>query len=354
MALSGTFGSYPVLQFGLYCEWRGVPNMRTNSTRITVNVYLQYYRISVGQVDGTVTVDGISQNFTSPEINNNSAETWTRTLLGSFVQDISHNAEGEKNDVTISVSWDFNNTYSGTAVETITATTTVDLDKIIIYHLSIDEGTHSNIIVDRTYSYASDTGELSDGSIIYNGDRLRVVFTADEGYQIVVHTVNGFAFTSDGTLMVDGDVSVVSTAQTVIKQAFSPENMQCFTSDGEPLRWLHQWDKDVSITIKDVAIDPPPVFQFANRLSKQTIPVTSVVSGDDLVVQIPNALLERAESVFAYIHRNSGGGITRTLGSIYIPVRARIQPEDNQNSADSGVSPIVGRALVGKAIIGQI
>lgn len=329
MALSGSFYQYPVSQFGLYCEWSGIPNTRTNSTRITVDVYLRYYNITTGQIDGSISIDGASEMFTTPTISDANANTWTNILLGSFTKDVSHEADGSKTGLVLSASLAYHNTYDGEDIGDIVATTTVDLNTIAVYKLYKTAGANSSIVVNRIYSSAGTTGELADMATLYDGDRLKITFFVSDGYQIVAHTVNGFAFASGGSIIVDGNIIVVSSAQEIIRQSFTPENMQCFDTKGRPLKTLWQWDKDVSVVIKDMAISPPPVFQFANRMSRETISVASTVSGEDLIVEIPNVLLEKPDSVFAYIHRNSGNGITRTLGSIYIPVRARKQPDDN-------------------------
>ncbi len=332
MALNGSFNQYEVSQFGLYCEWNGVPNKRTNSTRVTVDVYMRYYNIAVGELEGSVSIGTESQSFTTPSILDDAADSWHNRLLYTFTVDVPHNNDGTKTGLVLSASLSFDGEYMGEAVGEIVATATVDLDEIVTYKLYTTAGANSSIVVNRIYSSAGTTGELADMATLYDGDRLKITFSVGDGYQIVAHTVNGFAFASGGSIIVDGNIVVVSSAQEIIRQSFTPENMQCFDTKGRTLKHLWQWDKDVSIVIKDVAISPPPVFQFANRMSQETISVESTVSGDDLVVEIPNILLERPESVFAYIHRNSGNGITRTLGSIYIPVRARKQPDDNQGN----------------------
>lgn len=336
MALSGTFNQYETSQFGLYCEWFGKPNDRTNSTSVTVDVYLRYYSIVTGECDGTIVIGEFEKAFKSPAVDDMTTNAWTNVLIGSYTADIAHDANGVMDNLTMSVSWDFNSVYNSVEISTITATTTESLNRIPVYALTVESDEYSTVTVNRVSSGAGTTGVLPAGAILYAGDRLRIYFNPMDDYQVVTHTVNNFTFASGGTLIVDGAISVVCYSQQIIRQSFAPENMQCFDADGETLHALYQWDKNVSIIIKDVAINPPPVFQFANRHAHTSIDVRSSVSGEDLVVTIPNELLERPEAIFAYVCRSSGTSL-RTLGSIYIPVYARVRPGDSEYTNEQEV-----------------
>ena len=329
MALSGTFNYYPTSQFGLYCEWAGKQSAYSNSTQITVDVYLRYYNIVLGMQDGGITINGVSSSFISPEINNGTINTWTNTLIGSFTTDVCHNENGTKTGVELSVYWNFYGEYGGESIDVIRASDIIDLDTIPTYSLSVTDDEHSYVDVQRISSGVVETGVIYNGATIYYGDRLKITFGADEDYRVDIHTVNGITFASGGALIVDGNVEAVSAADIVVKQVFTPDTMQCYDTQDRTLTALYQWDKDVSIRIKGVAMTPAPIFQFANRKTKETISVDPTVSGEDLVVTVPNVLLERPEAIFAYIYRRTSSGAGRTLGSIYIPVRARPKPADN-------------------------
>lgn len=133
MALSGSFYKYPVKpsygSFGLYCEWSGVQNISGNYTDVTLTVYIRYYNLSVGEkTNSTVSINGVSETYTSPAINNYPAKDvyhWIKT----YTVKVPHNSDGTKT-CTLSASWPFNGTYAGTSVGTITASTTVTLDPI--------------------------------------------------------------------------------------------------------------------------------------------------------------------------------------------------------------------------------
>ena len=94
MALSGTFQNYPVSSFGLYCEWSGVQSVTSNYTDVTLKVYLSYYTLEVGaRSDSTISVNGVSETYTAPAINDYSSG-WKKKLLKTKTVRVSHNADG--------------------------------------------------------------------------------------------------------------------------------------------------------------------------------------------------------------------------------------------------------------------
>ena len=130
MALSGTFQNYPVSSFGLYCEWSGVQSVTGNYTDVTLKVYLSYYTLEVGaRSDSTISINGVSETYTAPAIDDYSSG-WKKKLLKTKTVRVSHNADGTKSGVALSASWRFSGTYSGVSVGTITASTTVTLNSV--------------------------------------------------------------------------------------------------------------------------------------------------------------------------------------------------------------------------------
>lgn len=130
MALSGTFQSYPVSSFGLYCEWSGAQSVTGNYTDVTLKVYLSYYTLDVGaRSDSTISINGVSETYTVPAIEDYSSG-WKKKLLKTKTVRVSHNADGTKSGVALSASWRFSGTYSGVSIGTITASTTVTLNSI--------------------------------------------------------------------------------------------------------------------------------------------------------------------------------------------------------------------------------
>ena len=130
MALSGTFQNYPVSSFGLYCEWSGTQSITGNYTDVTLKVYLSYYTLDVGaRSDSTISINGVSETYTAPAIDDYSSG-WKKKLLKTKTVRVSHNADGTKSGVALSASWRFSGTYSGVSIGTITASTTVTLNSI--------------------------------------------------------------------------------------------------------------------------------------------------------------------------------------------------------------------------------
>lgn len=130
MALSGTFQNYPVSSFGLYCEWSGAQSVTGNYTDVTLKVYLSYYTLDVGaRSDSTISINGVSETYTVPAIEDYSSG-WKKKLLKTKTVRVSHNADGTKSGVALSASWRFSGTYSGVSIGSITASTTVTLNSI--------------------------------------------------------------------------------------------------------------------------------------------------------------------------------------------------------------------------------
>lgn len=130
MALSGSFSNYPKGGFGLYCTWSAAQSVTGNYSDVTLNVYLKYYNLEVGaRSDSTVSINGTSETYTAPAINDYSAGPHTKLLKTKTVR-VAHNSNGTKTGVALSASWRFSGTYGGTSIGTITASASVDLDAI--------------------------------------------------------------------------------------------------------------------------------------------------------------------------------------------------------------------------------
>lgn len=102
MALSGTFQNYPVSSFGLYCEWSGTQSITGNYTDVTLKVYLSYYTLDVGaRSDSTISINGVSETYTVPAIEDYSSG-WKKKLLKTKTVRVNHNANGPKSGVALS------------------------------------------------------------------------------------------------------------------------------------------------------------------------------------------------------------------------------------------------------------
>lgn len=105
-------------------------------------------------------------------------------------------------------------------------------------------------------------------------------------------------------------------------------NIICYDSDNNVLKTLYQWDNNQTMTVRGVDMPPTPVFHFCNRLSNLALVVSPTVSGTDLIVKIPNILLQQAEPIIAYLYQNTDDNSYRTMHAIHIPVIPRPKPDD--------------------------
>ena len=165
MALSGSFQNLPVSGFGLYCTWSATQSVTGNYSDVTLNVYLKYYTLEVGsRSDSTISINGTSETYTAPAINDYSSGTHTKLLKTKTVR-VNHNADGTKSGVALSASWRFSGTYSGQSIGTITASTSVTLDTIDrtapTVSLSTSAITAGGVTISATSSATADIWQYS-------------------------------------------------------------------------------------------------------------------------------------------------------------------------------------------------
>ena len=99
--------------------------------------------------------------------------------------------------------------YSGSDLVYAGGSGSASLTAATLYTLSISTGTGTAITVDN--STAGKTG-LASGAMIAKEDVLKISFSANTGYELKTHTVNGSSFTSGGSHTVSGNVTVAATA----------------------------------------------------------------------------------------------------------------------------------------------
>lgn len=133
MALKGSFKSYPISnkEFGLFCEWSGVQNITENYTDLTLKVYLRHWNLLfVGaRPNQQVVIDGVKKIYTSPHLNFESNNGLVYTHFTTQTVRVPHLPDGTKS-VAIRVTWDGQLNYTGAYVHSITASSTLSLDKI--------------------------------------------------------------------------------------------------------------------------------------------------------------------------------------------------------------------------------
>lgn len=165
MALSGEFQNYPVNNFGLYCTWSATQSVTGNYSDVTLNVYLHYYTIEVGErSDSTIAINGTSETYTAAAIKDYTSG-YKNKLLKSKTVRVNHTSTGTATNIPLSASWRFSGTYSGTYVGTITASTTVNLDSIDrtapTVSFSTSSVTASGFKISATSSATSDIWQYS-------------------------------------------------------------------------------------------------------------------------------------------------------------------------------------------------
>lgn len=165
MALSGSFQNLPVNNFGLYCTWSATQSVTGNYSDVTLNVYLKYYTLEVGsRADSTISINGTSETYTAPAINDYSSGQHTKLLKTKTVR-VNHNADGTKSGVALSAYWRFSGIYSGTPISSITASTTITLDTIDraapTVSLSTSGITASGVTISATSSATADIWQYS-------------------------------------------------------------------------------------------------------------------------------------------------------------------------------------------------
>lgn len=103
----------------------------------------------------------------------------------------------------------------------------------------------------------------------------------------------------------------------------------CYNSDGTPLSYLTQWDKNITLSICDVEdLSTPFYFHFSNSNSGTAIPVEPDIEDGKVSAQIPNVLLEANLPITVHLYYVDEDGPCRTKYTIIINVISRVEPED--------------------------
>lgn len=188
-------------------------NRNTNQTTVTFSQASASYwgRQGYGtRMDCTITVKSDSNNSKTTTLTTYGYTQGDSTFYGTPSPSsviVSHSGNGSKS-ITVSASLVVH-VYATTDATYQTNISAKGSNTVTVgsrYSLSINQGTGSIVSVTRG------SESLSDGSLISNGESLRVTFTATLGYSLTSHTVNGTEFVSGNTYSVSGNVSVISTA----------------------------------------------------------------------------------------------------------------------------------------------
>lgn len=193
-------------------------NASTNQTTVTITNYTSVFNTGGASgycaMSGTLTVKAAdntgsagtlgvshSKNGKSPTISTDVSKTITVTHGTGTSKNIVLAFSGTINSVTY---FTYPNESTTVTVASATART-----------LSISVGVGASVTVSRQSSPWAATGNLSSGSTVYDGDVLKITFSANAGYEINTATLNGGAITSPKQHTVTGAVTIVITAKVM-------------------------------------------------------------------------------------------------------------------------------------------
>ena len=190
-------------------------NPATNQTTVTINSCKSVFNTggasSVCALTGTLTVKAADNTASSGSVNVSQSQSGNSITISTDVGQtitVSHGI-GASKQIVLAFSGDINAAYYHSYPnESSTAT----VANATARSLSISAGTGSSVTVVRQSSPWVATGSISNGATVYDGDVLKIDFSASTGYDLSVRTVNGSTFTSGGTHTVSGNVTVVSRA----------------------------------------------------------------------------------------------------------------------------------------------
>lgn len=102
----------------------------------------------------------------------------------------------------------------------------------------------------------------------------------------------------------------------------------CYSTNGVLLKFLYQWDINQKIVIRGADVDRTTIFHFHNNDGETTLSVEPSISGNDLIVNVPNILLQKSDPITVYMYQNTDDSGIRTVHKIHIPVIKRQMPSD--------------------------
>lgn len=120
-------------------------------------------------------------------------------------------------------------------------------------------------------------------------------------------------------------------------------NIICYDSEGEILNYYTQWDINQKLVIAGADVSSAPDFHFLNTLKPDTYVVESMVSGNRLIVNVPDELLQYAVPVIAHIYYVPG----TTEYTVRIPVMPRKRPDNYiHTDTESGGGNVGGQVFI--------
>lgn len=210
-----TDGSYGITMLVLWKEIYNTSNGTSTIAITELKVKCSSYSGFLHYLDGEITINGktavsLSSYHGTHNVYVDEMNTFY-SVVGSLGQVSGITRKNDGTDaVTIKVSI---NAYSQTSSGKrwgVSGSASAALHKT--YLLTVNTVTGATVTVNRTSSPVGDTGNISNGEIVFAGDVLKISFAAGTGYNLGIHTVNGTTFTSGQSHTVNGGVSVAVSA----------------------------------------------------------------------------------------------------------------------------------------------
>jgi len=183
---------------------------RTNTGYETYGTWAGYLVIQADNSSGTTLARYPAEGTTSKQI---SITYNSNTVAISQTFTITHKSDGSRKLYITAEGG-----ISGTSFTSTYISGTATLDTIqTAYRLTLTHDSYSSITVQRG-------GVDITNGVIYKGETLTVTFSANSGYALATHTVNGTTKASGSTFTVSGDTTVESTAVKEYKLSISTTN----------------------------------------------------------------------------------------------------------------------------------
>ena len=167
-SITGAYRGYT-----LRADWSAVQNSAGNYSDVTVRHTLvigSAYSLNIASRTNTCSVGGVSQGYTSGAINQKGGSV----LLGTTVHRVSHDADGTKT-AQLTDTFNINATIDGTKVGSITASGSIQLDRIarnatIVTANDFTDETNPTLTYSNPSSFSCDVSiEFAGGSITRSG-----------------------------------------------------------------------------------------------------------------------------------------------------------------------------------------
>lgn len=188
----------------------------TNKTRVTITNYTADFNTGGAtgycQLTGTLTVKAADNtgSYGTLEVSasKSNANSPTVSTDVSQVIEVSHGI-GTSKQIMLAFTGTINSVTYFTYPD---ESTTAAVASATARTLSISAGTGSSITVTRQSSPWAAAGDLTGGTV-YDGDVLKISFSALTGYELTAQKVNGADFASGNSLTVSANVTVNATAK---------------------------------------------------------------------------------------------------------------------------------------------